>query len=153
MLLYWFCENNSKHSRSWTIATQSSISFLNDSQFLNKMNDSITHLKHTLCSILKGLSLHTKPFEGFTLQSESFEGIKVLGDQKSVLWDALLHHLAKPNKGIVHPKNENSIINYSPSCRSKPIRHLFIFTTQIKIFLMKSESFLTLHRQQWNYHI
>ncbi len=45
------------------------------------------------------------------------------------------------------PKNEISVINYSPSCRSKPIRPLFIFGTQIKIFLMKSKSFLT-YRQQ-----
>ncbi len=29
----------------------------------------------------------------------------------------------------------------------------FIFRTQIKIFLMKSESFLTLHRQQCKYQI
>ncbi len=42
-------------------------------------------------------------------------------------------------------KNENSVINYSPSCRSKPIRPSFIFGTQIKSILMKSESFLTLH--------
>ncbi len=41
-------------------------------------------------------------------------------------------------------KHENSVINYSPSYRSKPLRPLFIFGTQIKIFLMKSESFLTL---------
>jgi len=39
-------------------------------------------------------------------------------------------------------------MNYSPSCRSKPVRPLFIFGTQIKTFLMKSESSLTLHRQQ-----
>ncbi len=71
---------------------------------MNKMNDLVTNLKHTLRPILKGLSLHTKPLEQFTLQSENFEGIKVLGDQKSVLWDAILRHLAKPNKGIVHPK-------------------------------------------------
>ncbi len=44
------------------------------------------------------------------------------------------------------PQNENSVINYSPLCCSKPVRPLFIFGTQIKIFLMKSESFLTLHR-------
>ncbi len=25
--------------------------------------------------------------------------------------------------------------------------------TQIKIFLMKSDNFLTLHRQQWNWHV
>ncbi len=31
---------------------------------------------------------------------------------------------------------------------SKPVRPSFIFGTQIKIFLMKSESYLTLHRQR-----
>ncbi len=50
-------------------------------------------------------------------------------------------------------KNENSLINYSPSCHSKHVRPLFIFRSQIKIFLMKSESFLALHRQQWNWHV
>ncbi len=46
----------------------------------------------------------------------------------------------------------NSVINYSPSRRSKPVRPSFIFGTQIKMFLMKSESYLILHRQQchWN---
>ncbi len=34
------------------------------------------------------------------------------------------------------------VVNYSPSCRSKYIRPSFIFRTQIKIFLMKSERFL-----------
>ncbi len=44
------------------------------------------------------------------------------------------------------------VINYSLSCRSKPIRPLFIFRTQIRIFLMKSGSFLTLYGKQciWN---
>ncbi len=42
--------------------------------------------------------------------------------------------------GLVHPKNEHSVINYSPSCRTKPMRPSFIFRTQIKIFLIKSES-------------
>ncbi len=51
------------------------------------------------------------------------------------------------------PKNENSDINYSPSCRTKPVRSSFIFETQMKIFEMKSESFLTLRRQQRNYHV
>ncbi len=31
-------------------------------------------------------------------------------------------------------------------------RRSFLFGTQIKIFLMKSESFLTLHRQQQDYY-
>ncbi len=52
-------------------------------------------------------------------------------------------------KGIVSTKNFNSVINYSASCRSKPVRpSSFIFGTQIKMLLMKSESFLALHRQQ-----
>ncbi len=42
-------------------------------------------------------------------------------------------------KGIIHPK-----ITQIPS---------FIFGTQIKIFLMKSESFLTLHRPQCNWNV
>ncbi len=47
--------------------------------------------------------------------------------------------------GTVHPNmNIISVINYSPSCRSKPVRPSFIYGTQY--FLMKSESFLTLHR-------
>ncbi len=38
---------------------------------------------------------------------------------------------------------KNSVMNYSPSRRSKPVRPLFIFGIQIKIFLMESESSLT----------
>ncbi len=57
----------------------------------------------------------------------------------------------KAIKGIVHPKMKT--VSLIPSCRSKPVRPSFIFGTQIKIFLIKSESFLTLHRQQRNYHI
>ncbi len=67
MLLYWFYEINSKH---WTIATQINISFLNYSQFMNKINDLVTNLKHTLRPILKGLSLHTKPLERFTVSEK-----------------------------------------------------------------------------------
>ncbi len=39
------------------------------------------------------------------------------------------------------------------SCHSKPMRPLFIFWTQMKIFLIKSESFLALHRKQCNWNI
>ncbi len=38
------------------------------------------------------------------------------------------------------PKIKYSVVNYSPSCRSKPVITSFILETQIKIFLMKSES-------------
>ncbi len=64
-----------------------------------------------------------------------------------------------PNQKIkifhFHPKMKIlSLITYtSHSCHFKPIRPSFIFWTQIKIFLMKSESFLTLHRQQHNWNI
>ncbi len=45
---------------------------------------------------------------------------------------------------------QNLDINYS--CRSKPVKPLFIFGTQIKIFFIKSKCFLTLRKQQrsWN---
>ncbi len=49
-------------------------------------------------------------------------------------------------KRIVHSKIK--ILTYSPSCRSKPARSLFIFGTQNKIFLIKSESSLTLWQQR-----
>ncbi len=39
---------------------------------------------------------------------------------------------------LVHPKNENCVINYLPSCSSKPIR--LIKRLQMKRFLMKSEN-------------
>ncbi len=41
----------------------------------------------------------------------------------------LRSHVNTRFKGRVHP-NINSVINYSPSCRSKPVRPLFIFGTQ-----------------------
>jgi len=41
---------------------------------------------------------------------------------------------------IIHPSH------------SKPTRLLFIFGTQIKIYLMKSENVLSLHWQLCNYH-
>ncbi len=50
---------------------------------------------------------------------------------------------------IVHPKLQ--ILTLITPSHVIP-RRSFIFGTQIKIFLMKSESFLTLHRQQKNYY-
>jgi len=42
-------------------------------------------------------------------------------------------------KGIVHPKMKIlSLITYSPSCRSKPVR--LYFTFRIQMNLMKSEN-------------
>ncbi len=51
-------------------------------------------------------------------------------------------------KGLVHPKIQILSLITHPHVVSKPVRPSFIIGTQIKIFLMKSESFLTLHRQQ-----
>ncbi len=56
-----------------------------------------------------------------------------------------------PNTWSSH--NELTNIHFGPTCRSKPIRPLFIFRTQMKIFLMKSESFLTVYRQQRNWNV
>ncbi len=39
------------------------------------------------------------------------------------------------------PKKYNFVINYSPSCRSKPVRPSFIFRTQVEIFFIKSDPF------------
>ncbi len=36
-------------------------------------------------------------------------------------------------KGLLH-QNENFVINHLPSCRSKPVKALFVFGTQFKIF-------------------
>ncbi len=35
---------------------------------------------------------------------------------------------------VSSPQNAHFVINYSPSCRSKPIRPSFIFGTHIKVF-------------------
>ncbi len=51
------------------------------------------------------------------------------------------------------PKNVSSVISFSHSCSSKPVRPSFFFGTQIKIFFMKSDSFRTLHRQQRNWNM
>ncbi len=39
------------------------------------------------------------------------------------------------------PKNENSVINYWPSCHSKRVKPSFIFETQIKIFWWNPRAF------------
>ncbi len=50
-------------------------------------------------------------------------------------------------------KNENYVNNVSSSCCSKPVRLSLVFGKQMKILLMKTESFLTLHRQWRIYHV
>jgi len=37
-------------------------------------------------------------------------------------------------KGIIHPNMKISVVDYSSSCRSKSVRLLFIFVTQLEIF-------------------
>ncbi len=61
----------------------------------------------------------------------------------------LLHFI----KGIVHSKMKVLSLSTHTYVVPNTVRPWFIFGTQIKIFLMKSESFLTLHRQQRNWHI
>jgi len=38
-------------------------------------------------------------------------------------------------KRIDRPKNENYVINYSPTCRSKPVRPSFIFNISMLFML------------------
>lgn len=47
----------------------------------------------------------------------------VLTNQRQLLWLVFSAHL----KGIVHLKNKNSALNYSPLCYSKPVVCLFVF--------------------------
>ncbi len=54
------------------------------------------------------------------------------------------HWLNTIFKGIDHRKMQIGI-NCSPSSRLKHVRPSFIFGPQLTIFLIKSESFLTLH--------
>ncbi len=68
-----------------------------------------------------------------------------LWPSRNWVWDQCL-------KGIVHPKMKNSVINYSPSCQSDPVRPSFIFRIQIKMLLIKSHNFLTQHKHQRNWH-
>ncbi len=46
-------------------------------------------------------------------------------------------------KGLLHYQNENFVINHLPSCRSKPVKALFVFGTQFKIFWMKTRRLVT----------
>ncbi len=56
----------------------------------------------TLRSIRKGSSLCLNPFRGFTLWSESFEGLKGVGDQTTVSLSALLRHHPVPTQWRRH---------------------------------------------------
>uniref|UniRef100_A0A8C1YPP4 Kinesin family member 21A n=1 Tax=Cyprinus carpio TaxID=7962 RepID=A0A8C1YPP4_CYPCA len=44
---------------------------------------------------------------------------------------------------VTPPQNENVVINHLPPCRSKPVKTLFIFGTQFKIFWMKTGRLVT----------
>ncbi len=86
----------------------------------------------------------------FLKHSDRIRGSKVIKHLRTiVIFSRGRLSLSLRVKGLVHPKmNILSLL-----CRSKPVRHLFIFRTRIKIFLMKSKSFLALHRQQRNWHV
>ncbi len=93
--------------------------------------------------------LNVCPFDSYFLILS--QNKKIHGEDLEILLKIVRFFCKYMNiKGTVHQKNENSVTNYSPSCRSKPVRHSFIFGTQIKIFFIKSESLQTLHRQQRN---
>ncbi len=60
-----------------------------------------------LCSIRKGSSLCPNPFKGFTLWSESFEGLKGVGEQTTVFWSAHLRHPPVPTRRRRHHRNQH----------------------------------------------
>ncbi len=76
--------------------------------------------------------------------------LKLNEEEYTGSWDQLIRvwdQKKESNLKGYFTKNENSVINYHPHV--DPNRKTFVhLRTQIKIFLMKSESFLTLHRQQ-----
>ncbi len=57
------------------------------------------------------------------------------------------------NAGIVHSKRKSLSLITLALMSFQTVRPLFIFGTEIKIFLMKSESSQTLHRQQRNCNV
>ncbi len=46
----------------------------------------------------------------------------------------VLHNI----KESLHPKMKSVVINHLPPCRSKPVKALFVFGTQFKVFWMKT---------------
>ncbi len=56
-----------------------------------------------------------------------------LGIDVSVFTDTFIWEM-RDISGDSSPKNKNVVINYSPSCLSKPVRTLFIIETHIKFF-------------------
>ncbi len=68
---------------------------------------------------------------------DTTDGIYVLKQHASDEPEDVGGVVLKGIKGLVHPKMK-IVINYSPSCRSKPARPSFIFKKQIKIFLISS---------------
>ncbi len=44
---------------------------------------------------------------------------------------------------VTPPQNDNVVINHLPPCRSKPVKALFVFGTQFKIFWMKTGRLVT----------
>lgn len=56
-----------------------------------------------------------------------------------------VHHIPLI-KGFVRQKKQNNVIMYSASCHSKPVR---LNITQMKMFLMRSDIFLSLSGPFW----
>ncbi len=48
-------------------------------------------------------------------------------------------------KELLHPKMKSVVINHLPPCRSKPVKALFVFGTQFKVFWMKTGGLVTSH--------
>ncbi len=74
-----------------------------------------------------------KYYHEVLLQLENWRK-KFIHHLQSRWWQNVHFWVNYPIKDSISSKNKNSVINYSPSCRSKPVRPSFFFKTQIKIF-------------------
>ncbi len=94
----------------------------------------------TLRSNRKGSSLCHNPFKGFTLLSESFEGLKGVWDQTTLSWRALLrhyavstrrrrHHAKNLRKGSWEPEVSISCTLRNPSLHKGPLKWTVLSTS------------------------
>ncbi len=88
------------------------------------------------CSILNGWScMHLEAMKATHISCSWGQQVSI-DVNKSFISNILdgSHSVISISYRVSSPKNENSVINYSPSCRSKSVRPSFIFRKQIKIF-------------------
>ncbi len=69
----------------------------------------------------------------------------IIHHNSNELWFQIIQDSDSKNSSS---QNVDSVINYSPSWRLKPVRPSFIFGTQIKIFDMHRGTLVNVHRRE-----